>query len=1196
MRRLFFILILASISVSGLKADEWKSLGSNAPVAANIQLINENSEGLTISFNLGGFWLKPVVTPTGERSYKATVDGATPILEAGAPDLGKLTASVNIPDLAHMDIQIIDAVYHDFESMNIAPSKGNLYRNIDPNTVPFVYGQVYQQDEFYPTSLAWMRDPFIIREKRGQTLVINPFQYNPASKTLRVYSKIVVTVREASGQATNVLDHKPAVQPSGSEFEYVYSHHFLNYSPQPERYTPLNDRGNMLIISYGAFMDAMQSFVDWKVQSGMEVEMVDVATIGNSAAIKQYVANYYNTNGLTFLLLVGDAAQVPPGFQSGDSDNVYAYIVGNDSYPDIFVGRFSAATLNDLQTQIDRTLDYEMNPYTATNWYDKTIGIASQEGPGDNNELDYEHIRVIQQMHLDFTYTYAHELFEGSQGGNDAPGHPTANQVAAAVNQGATVINYTGHGSQSSWGTSGFNISNVNQLTNTGMLPFIWAVACVNGDFVNGTCFAEAWLRATHNNEPSGAVAMMASTINQSWNPPMSGQDEMNLILTEAYENNIRRTFGGLSMNGCMKMNDAYGSGGDEMTDTWVLFGDPSLMVRTANPETLIVTHNPSIFIGVGQFTINCSEEGAFAALSMDGQLLGAAEVENGVAVINFDPVQIPGTATLTVTAFNHLPYTASLDVIPNEGPFVVCSGLGMNDENSNGKADYAENILLSLDMFNVGMDDATQVNVVISSQSEYITINDASEFYGTIPAGETITVADGFDITMAPNVPDNTIIALNVSAEDGQNRTLWNSAVTFTAYAPVMDLGEVVVDDAAGNNNGKLDPGETVTLNIGMANTGGSAAYNASSVLTSASPWITVETESVSTELMASGSNHTLSFVVSADELTPEGDITQFTVNLAADHGFTAEAGFTLIVGQVPVLVLDMADGESGTMMNLCIEELNVGMDMMTSMPENLALYRSVFVNLGIYPENTVLSAELGQKLADYLEQGGNLYMEGGDTWAYDQQTAVHSYFGINGQEDGSGDLGQINGIEGSFAAGLSFTYDGLNSYIDRIAPNSPTSFSILRNQNPDYVTAVANETTTYKTVGASMMFAGLTSEVETEQTAFMASLLNFFGIPYVWTGVENRSVAATGIAAYPNPFSDQLSFSIQLEASSIVRAELYDLSGRQVGATVDQIMNPGQNTLRISDMDVLQLKPGVYFGRIFVNDVVTTTKIVKW
>ena len=56
----------------------------------------------------------------------------------------------------------------------------------------------------------------------------------------------------------------------------------------------------------------------------------------------------------------------------------------------------------------------------------------------------------------------------------------------------------------------------------------------------------------------------------------MEGQDAINDILSEAYVNNIKRTFGGITMNGCMEMNDAYGLAGVEMTDTWTIFGDPS--------------------------------------------------------------------------------------------------------------------------------------------------------------------------------------------------------------------------------------------------------------------------------------------------------------------------------------------------------------------------------------------------------------------------------------------------------------------------------------------------------------------------------------------------------------------------------------------------------------------------------------------
>ena len=64
------------------------------------------------------------------------------------------------------------------------------------------------------------------------------------------------------------------------------------------------------------------------------------------------------------------------------------------------------------------------------------------------------------------------------------------------------------------------------------MLPFIFSVACVNGAYHSGECFAEAWLKK----ENGGAVLTLMSTINQSWVPPMRGQDYFNDLLTGGYD------------------------------------------------------------------------------------------------------------------------------------------------------------------------------------------------------------------------------------------------------------------------------------------------------------------------------------------------------------------------------------------------------------------------------------------------------------------------------------------------------------------------------------------------------------------------------------------------------------------------------------------------------------------------------------
>ena len=50
--------------------------------------------------------------------------------------------------------------------------------------------------------------------------------------------------------------------------------------------------------------------------------------------------------------------------------------------------------------------------------------------------------------------------------------------------------------------------------------------------------FAESWLRATHNGEPTGGIGHFGSTIPQSWEPPMHAQWAFNKILTESFDNN----------------------------------------------------------------------------------------------------------------------------------------------------------------------------------------------------------------------------------------------------------------------------------------------------------------------------------------------------------------------------------------------------------------------------------------------------------------------------------------------------------------------------------------------------------------------------------------------------------------------------------------------------------------------------------
>ena len=645
-----------------------KSTVASEPVKINVLT---NGYPVEIKYTINSFNKIPV--KINDEGYICILLGKeSNILIAGAPDLPNICRSIIIPDAAQMKIRVKSYSYNEYKDVLIAPSKGNLLRTVNPDDVPYEFGDTYKTNSWYPKNIAELGQPYILRDFRGQVVKINPFQYNPLKKILRVYNDITVEVYQDGTSNINSMDRNNLPDTLQTDFKQIYENHFINFN-NLGRYTPVEEQGNMLIITYDAFWDQMLPFVEWKIMKGIPTEMVAVSTIGNANAIKTYIADYYNTNGLTFVLLVGDAAQVPPYMYSyAASDPSNTYVVGNDHYPDLFIGRFSAENPDQVATQVERSIEYERDPQAGADWYTNGVGIGSAQGPGDDNEMDYQHIRNIRTLLLAYTYTLVDELYDGSQGGGDAPGNPTPTMVGAAVDNGRSIINYCGHGSPTSWGTSGYSNSNIATLVNDNMLPFVHSVACNNGEFDYGTCFAEAWMRATHNGEPTGAIGAFMSTVSQSWDPPMEGQDEFNNLVVQAYTDNIKTTLGGMTAHGCMSMNDKYGSAGTEETDYWTLFGDPSLQFRTDIPVEMTISHDPEIEGGAAIFEVTVTDlEGALCAISRNNVLLGYAYTdESGYAQIAFtEPISGEEPLDLVVTAYNKIPYITQITIVTNNPP-----------------------------------------------------------------------------------------------------------------------------------------------------------------------------------------------------------------------------------------------------------------------------------------------------------------------------------------------------------------------------------------------------------------------------------------------------------------------------------------------------------------------------------------------
>tara|TARA_B100000579_G_scaffold357724_1_gene313803 strand:- start:1787 stop:4015 length:2229 start_codon:yes stop_codon:yes gene_type:complete len=670
--------------------------------AVEINIINQNDNYLIVEYLINDFDIDEVDI-NNVIHHKVSLVGEPKSLNQFKPELPHINRSFIIPDYNSIRAEIISSSYSQYNNIKVIPSKGNVLRNVDVNIVPYIKGDLYLKNEFYPENIVSTHNPYILRDHRGQVVQLNPFQFNPVQSVLKVYNKIVVKLTFDGNNSINQFYRtNKNIARNSKDFNYIYSDRFLNYSEVNSRYTPIDEDGEMLIICYDSFCNDMDPFVAWKNQKGIKTTMVPISSVGNTyTSIKDYVQNFYQSNNLGYLLLVGDVNQIPSrvignGWQgTGESDPWYSYISGNDSYPEFFVGRFSAENTSHVQTQVQRSIAYEKTPQNNGNWYKKGVMIASNEGQGigDDGEADWQHARNLRQLLLNYTYSNVDELYDGTHsGGVDAGQNPNSTLLRNSLNDGRGILHYTGHGETQYFVTTGFDLNDSNSLTNTDKLPFACAVGCISGNFAGNTCLAESLQRATFSNQPTGTVANFMSTIYMGWAPPMEAQDEMVDILVENYSNNRKYTFGGISFNGCLKMNDSYGSDGYNETDHWTIFGDPSLELRTNTPSDINVSHlgtiNPSA--QAYEVTINDNFDNVVAALSHNGEFIGSSYENNSTCVIILEQdISSFSELTLTVTGYNAIP---KIDTV-----FVgnSCSGYVSGDMNGDSIINIQDIVLL---------------------------------------------------------------------------------------------------------------------------------------------------------------------------------------------------------------------------------------------------------------------------------------------------------------------------------------------------------------------------------------------------------------------------------------------------------------------------------------------------------------------
>jgi len=172
-----------------------------------------------------------------------------------------------------------------------------------------------------------------------------------------------------------------------------------------------------------------------------------------------------------------------------------------------------------------------------------------------------------------------------------------------------------------------------------------------------------------------------------------------------------------------------------------------------------------------------------------------------------------------------------------------------------------------------------------------------------------------------------------------------------------------------------------------------------------------------------------------------------------------------------------------------------------------SLKPFDAVFVTLGVYPDNHVLmEAEIASlKLYLYASGKGRLYLEGGDTWAFDKPTSLHPLFQVEGVADSAtlGVTGPMVGIgpynQPSNALDWGYSQDfAFNNLNDKIAGKTAVqrTRNLLGNAGAEpFVVHVGhdNKAASYRTIASSVAFAGLIYG-NSPPVALMKRLFSFF------------------------------------------------------------------------------------------------------
>ncbi|MBI65091.1 MAG: hypothetical protein CMG64_02200 [Candidatus Marinimicrobia bacterium] len=767
----------------------------------------------------------------------------------------------------------------------------------------------WSEDGIYPKSNFIVSEPIFFRDVVIRKISFIPFIYDSNTQELKNLYNVTVEVNElASSQFSNFNNIKRS-----RLFEPFYEDMIVNYerSSREEDY----QASSILYICGGNSLNHpyVQDLIEWRHKIGYVVNAVSTNDIGsdNASTIKNYIQNAYETwdNPPEIVGLIGDTdGSYEIGYftenwsgYNGAGDLPYSQLDGDDLLPEVFIGRISVNSSNDLSNVINKTLAYEKASYinqTGTGWYEKAALCGDPSSSGNSTIITNEYIENILDV-------YGFENISTNYGSGNYD-----SWLENKLEDGSLYMNYRGY-----YGSSGFGGGEINGANNGYMTPFASFITCGTGDF-NWTSLSEEFFRAGTVTNPKGAVASVGTATTGTHT---LFNNIMSMGIFDGIFPKELHTAGAAVANGRLSLYHTYPSNPSNKVSIfshWLnLIGDPALHLWTDTPIAISADFEENITFGTNYIDVyvgdNHDEPVSNAKVTLlkgNDEIFMSSYTNNlGVATFHLD-YSSTGEVYVTVTKQNCIPIEDSFNITdPANNVNLSYDNISVNDiddgvanGNNDGLINPGEIVYLDLPLYNYGTTSNDNVQAILTSESDFVNIIYGISQYNNINPNQLGYQNSDFIIEIEQTALEghDLELRLNITDSDGYS---WSSIVPIQVYGGFLSVSSIQSID-----NFEINPGEEIELSITLNNQGSIMLENVNLELLPSGALLNILQSNTFFGNIASGqtaqssNNNQVRFFVNGN--TINGSSLGLNARITANNGYSQDIVIAIQIGHATV------------------------------------------------------------------------------------------------------------------------------------------------------------------------------------------------------------------------------------------------------------------------------------------------------